>query len=40
MSDFPTWANALFALVILLAVTWSVGAAAIQVVDRLPPNKR
>ena len=40
MSDFPAWANALLALVIVVAVTWSVGAAAIKVVDRLPPNRR
>ena len=37
MSDLPSSANALLALVIVIAVTWSFGAAAIKVVDRLPP---
>ena len=39
MSDLPSSANALLALVIVVAVTWSVGAAAIKVVDRLPPDQ-
>ena len=39
MVDLPDWANALVALVIVIAVIWSVGAAAFTVADRLPPHK-
>ena len=38
MAELPAWANAVLALAIVIAVTWSVGAAAFWVADRLPPG--
>ncbi len=40
MPELPAWANILLALLIVVALTWSVGAAALKAAERLPPGRR